>query len=587
MKLTRKISHQLEAIRKLGLCPSFLNLDVERYSFRFFVNDVISGIKIFLMLCPIALALTFFCGASPIQGIISCAVASICSIIIGGSRYQVSAIALPLCVVTFEILVKYQYKGLLFTAIFASSILIIFGVLRFSDVLKYLSSAYISAIIVFVSLSIIVSQAQAILDISTIQSSQSLLDNIDILKSNIGNITFNGFMYSLAFIAPLVLLRLKIKSHISFFIYLLIGAAVVFIYNLGLLPASIGIKTIGEEFLNSQAIDNITTISRSAPSQTFLINVLNYAFGIAIVIASEASFCTNVASSITGNKKLQGNVELISSGIANLASVASGGLFVSPDLSYTMKNISYKTKTVVGLLFIVVLSFVFIRYSKIILNYIPTNCISTILIVFAISMLRSKKILQYFHYKKSESYIFIGTLLAAMYFGFVPAVIIGFTASTIFFAKRMVRIKDASVHTTKNHDGDVIEFMSNKNGFSHANHISPEIMKKIEVIQIHNILFLNVGKLVEEALSARGSFPSVLVIYFRNVPFLDGEAIESLKDMVRNAKENGCMVIVSGTNGMLLEILRQKEQAENLGQIFGYIVPNFGEAIRKTVERLK
>ncbi len=178
-------------------------------------------------------------------------------------------------------------------------------------------------------------------------------------------------------------------------------------------------------------------------------------------------------------------------------------------------------------------------------------------------------------------------MIAVLYFGFVSAVIIGFTVSNIFFSKRMIRIKDAIVHTTKNHDTGTLDFMSRKNGFIKNTNIPQKIMNKIEVLQINNILFLNIAKLIEESLRARGNFPRVLIIYFKNIPFLDEDAIRSLKYIVCKAKNNNCMVIVSGTNGMLLEILEQKSQEENSGQIFGYIVPNFSQAVKKTLERLK
>jgi MFS superfamily sulfate permease-like transporter len=389
------------------------------------------------------------------------------------------------------------------------------------------------------------------------------------------------------FLIPLLLIRWKIRSPFSFFLYLFLGAGVILSQNYGLLPSLEPIKTIGSEFLNAQVIDNITTVSKEIPSQTFLVNILNYAFAMAIVIATEACFCTNVASSITGDRRLQDNAEIISSGVANFMSVACGGLMVSPNTNLTMKNISYRAKTIVGLLAVCFLSFSLVKYAGIIIGYISVHCISSILIVFALSTFISKEPLQYLNYKYYESYIFLATIIAALYFGFIPAVIIGFTTSMIFFSKRMVKIKDATVHSTKNHDTGAIEFMSSKNGFSERGNLPKEVMDRIEVIQINNILFLNITKLVEESLNNRGTFPDVIVLYFRNVPFLDGDAISSLKYIVRKAKNKGCTVIVSGTNGMLLEILRQKEKEENLGHVFGYIVPNFREAIKKVTERMK
>ncbi len=236
MKLMRKISRQLEIIRKLELCPSILNLDVERYSFSFLLNDMLCGIKIFLLLFPIAFSLAFFCGTSPLHGIISCIVASFCSVILGGSRYQISSVSLSLCVITFEILTKYQYKGLFFVAIFVSLILIIFGLLRFSSVLKHLSTSYISALVVCVSLSIIVSQLQNLLGIHTIQSAQSFFENLDIFIKNANIISLKGGITAAGFLIPLLLIRLKIKSYFSFFVYLCLGILVVIAQKMGFIP---------------------------------------------------------------------------------------------------------------------------------------------------------------------------------------------------------------------------------------------------------------------------------------------------------------------------------------------------------------
>lgn len=587
MKLMRKISHRLDTIKRLELCPSILNLDVERYSFLFFLNDILCGVKIFLLLTPIAFSLAFFCGASPLSGIISCGIASFCSVVIGGSKYQISSVTFTLCVVTLEVLAKYQYRGLFFVAVFVSVILVILGLLRFSSVLKHLSTSYIAALSVCVSLSIIINQLQSILGINTIQSVQSFFENLDIFIENTHMISMQGVITAFGFTIPLLLIRLRIKSYLSFVVYFCLGILAVIIQKVGFLSFIPTIKTVGAEFINAQMLENITDISKNLPSQTFLLNVINYAFVIAIIIASESCLCTNIAASITGNRKLQSNAELIAAGITNLISVAAGGLFISPDINLTMKNIAYKVKTVLGMVFIGIMAMVFLKYAGFIIDYIPVLCIPATLIVFSFSIIINKNPFQYLSCRNYESYVFMTTLIVMLYCGFVPAVIIGFTAANIFFSKRMIRIKDASVHTTRNHDTGAIDFMLNKNGFTKNTSIPRNIMDKIEVIQITNILFLNIAKIVEESLKARGDFPGVLIIYFRNVPFLDGDAINSLKYIVKQAKHNECMVIVSGTNGMLLEILRQKAKEENLGRVFGYIVPNFSEAVRKTIERLQ
>ena len=587
MRVTKKISRHVEIIRRLELCPSLLNLDVEKYSLNFLANDVFSGMRMFLILFPIALALALYCGVAPVQGIISCAIAAFCSALLGGSRYQISIVALPLCTVIFEILAKYQYRGLFFVAMFASLMMIAFGLLRLNNVLKYLSGSFVSAITVSVCIAIVINQLQYILSISTVQSSQSILENLSIFASNIDMVTFQNIVQALCFLAPLIIIRKKIKSHFSFFLYMCVGVIVGFASDMNLLPAFLHVKTTGHEFLNSQLIENITTLAKSTPSDIFLANTLSYAFVISIIIALECCFCTHIAGSVTGDKKLHGNAEMISSGVSNLLSVACGGLFVSPSVVYTMKNISFKSKTIVSAITITILSILFLMYSYVFLDYIPIYCISAILIAFAVSTIRSKKISQYLDYKNNETYIFWATILATLFFGFIPAVIIGFTTSMVFFGKRMVKIKDASVHTTRKHDTGTIEFMLNKNGFLKSKNIPENILRQIQVIQVDNILCLNIAKIIEEDLRDVGQYPKIQIVYFKNVPFLDSEALNALKEIVKKARKYDSIVIVSGTNGMLLDILQQKEAKEKNGKAFGYIVPNFEAAVKMSIDRLK
>ncbi len=220
------------------------------------------------------------------------------------------------------------------------------------------------------------------------------------------------------------------------------------------------------------------------------------------------------------------------------------------------------------------------------MRFLPTYCLSAILLVYAFSELVTRKITQYFWQKSREMYIFWITLILALYFGFISATIVGFAVSCVFFAERMVKIKDANVHTTRNHDSDAVEFMTNKNGFTNSLNIPPKLLDKIEVIQVSNILFLNIAKVVEEALIAQGKFPSILIIYFNNVPYFDNDAFELLRELVKIAKSKKAMVMISGTNGMLLDILRQKASTEKYNDAFGYIVPDFKTAIQQTMVRL-
>ena len=130
--------------------------------------------------------------------------------------------------------------------------------------------------------------------------------------------------------------------------------------------------------------------------------------------------------------------------------------------------------------------------------------------------------------------------------------------------------------------------MSNKYGYLNTQeNIPKELFKQVEIIRIENILSLNLIEKIRQLLLSRGQFPKFIIIYFQHIPFLDGESFRILKEFVKMAKNRNCKVILCGTNGTLLEIIQKKEKEINERNAFGYIIPNFQDAIATISKSLK
>ncbi|MBR1944264.1 MAG: SulP family inorganic anion transporter [Alphaproteobacteria bacterium] len=571
------------------LFPAFFNVYVERYSFFHLCNDIWAGIKIFALLFPVLISLAILCGESPIVGLISGITSIAISVILSNTRYQISQISFPTCVVVTEIMIKYQYKGVFITALFVCLILYVFGKLNIGEVLKCTASAFLSAIYVYVAISILVSQIQYILGISTPAIFNSTFANIAILCNSIRNITVSNLQYAISFFGLLVLLSLVFKGYISFFIYILLCAITMLCSEFNLLPylEYLNIKTIGIGLFNCLDSNNIFLLSYNIPSQTVLGNLVIFAFAISLVIASQVSFCISIGTSITLDKKLQTNKELILTGISNLVSVSCGGLFISPDTELSIQNIHFKSKSLLSILITGLLLYIILCYKDYIFNYIPTYAISSILIMLSVSVIRNADITQYMVSKNKEKYIFWTTVNIALYFGFVPAVFAGFVLSLFTFSRRIINIKNPSVYTNKDHDSIVREFISNKYGYLNTQKISKEIFEQVEIIQIENILSINLLEMIRKTFISRDTFPKFIILYFQNVPFLDGEAFRLLKKFVSATNKLGSTVILCGTNGLLLELIKKKEKESNVNNIFGYIIPNFSDAVSKILKTTK
>ena len=57
-----------------------------------------------------------------------------------------------------------------------------------------------------------------------------------------------------------------------------------------------------------------------------------------------------------------------------------------------------------------------------------------------------------------------------------------------------------------------------------------------------------------------------------------------LKTFVKTASKSGYKVILCGTNGLLFEILQKQAKESNVRNVFGYIIPNFQDAINKILQ---
>jgi anti-anti-sigma regulatory factor len=154
------------------------------------------------------------------------------------------------------------------------------------------------------------------------------------------------------------------------------------------------------------------------------------------------------------------------------------------------------------------------------------------------------------------------------------------------FAKRIINVNDATIHLDHNHDYDLERFMLSKNMYNGAKNIPNHVLKKIEILQVNNILSLNVARIAEENLWTRGNYPKILIIYFKNAPYIDGEGLRLLIDIVSKVTQKGSFVFVAGADCRLIDILKQKEESSQQGHLYGYLVSHIQDAINKAIKSL-
>ncbi len=120
------------------LKPKLITVLKEGYSVKKFVPDLIAGIIVGIVALPLAIAFAIASGVKPEQGLYTAVVAGFIISCLSGSRVQIGGPTGAFIVIVYGIVTKYGYDGLATATLMAGFLLIIMGVARFGDVIKYI-----------------------------------------------------------------------------------------------------------------------------------------------------------------------------------------------------------------------------------------------------------------------------------------------------------------------------------------------------------------------------------------------------------------------------------------------------------------
>src|SRR6185503_5460936 len=108
------------------------------YSRERFVKDVAAGITVGVVALPLAMAFGIASGVKPEQGLITAIVAGFLISALSGSRVQIGGPTGAFIVIVYAIVQKYGYDGLATATLMAGCMLIVMGIARMGDVIKFI-----------------------------------------------------------------------------------------------------------------------------------------------------------------------------------------------------------------------------------------------------------------------------------------------------------------------------------------------------------------------------------------------------------------------------------------------------------------
>ncbi|MBP9873120.1 MAG: STAS domain-containing protein [Haliscomenobacter sp.] len=484
-------------------------------------KDISSGVIVGIVALPLAIAFAIASGVSPEKGLVTAVVAGFLISALGGSKVQIGGPTGAFIVIVYGIVQQYGYNGLVISTFLAGFIIILLGLARLGNLLKFIPHSLIVGFTSGIAIIIFTSQIKDFLGLQTGALPAEFLGKWEAFFQNIQTVNF--YAVGVAIVTILVTLYTKkITTRVPGpFLAILVGTLAVQVFQLP-------VETIASKF--GQISGAIPAPRLPKVDFETIQHLIEPAFAIALLGAIESLLSAAVADGMIGGRH-RSNMELVAQGIANIASALFGGIPATGAIARTATNVKNGGRTpIAGITHAVTLlliMLVFAPYAKL----IPLSCLAGILIVVAYNMGEWHSFASVLRSNRYDALILLTTFILTIFFDLVIAIEIGVVLSSFVFMKRMSDIAQFNLLEDPQAQPLLDENLT----------IPPGVL----IYEINSPLFFGVAQRFQETLSEINVKPKKIIIRMRSVPFIDATGIYRLKEIINSYENRNIDVVIS------------------------------------------
>lgn len=521
-------------------------------------SDVLAGIVVGVVALPLAIAFAVASGVSPDKGIMTAVVAGFIISALGGSRVQIGGPTGAFIVIVYGIVEKYGIDGLIISTVLAGIILVLFGLLRLGTLLKFFPHPLIVGFTSGIALVIFSTQIKDAFGLEIDKVPSGFIAKWDTYFNQIHTLNITAVLLTVATMLIIIFSGKIIKKIPGSFIAIIVITLLVQLFKLPVTTIESFFGEIPNNF--SFAVPHI--------SFSQLGNYIAPALTIALLGGIESLLSAVVSDGmISANHR--SNTELIAQGIANIVTPFFGGIPATGAIARTATNVKNGGRTpiagMIHALTLLVIMLFFGRWAKL----IPMSCLAGVLIVVAYNMSEWRTFKSILTGSWFDSIVLVTTFLLTVLVDLTIAIEVGVVLSALIFMKRMADV--SSNKLLAEFDSDVLEDYS-------------KLPRQISVYEISGPLFFASAKQYAEVLKTIGNNSQMLIIRMRHVPFIDSTGIHNFKSAIKELKESGITIYLSGVNNEVRKDLDKHHISSIIGQT--NIYDAFDEAVQHAKESL-
>lgn len=539
--------------------PKLFTVLREGYTLKQFQGDLLGGLTVGVVAIPLAIALAIASGVKPEQGLYTAIFAGLTIAILGGTRAQISGPTGAFIVIIYGIVQKYGYDGLAVATLIAGFMLAIMGLMRMGAFLKFIPYPVTVGFTSGIALIIFSSQISDFLGLKIEKVPADFVAKWIEYGKNISTLNWHSVAVGIGSLLIIVGWS-KITHKIPGQLIAIILAT--FVVQYFQLP----VETIATRFggvPSSLPTPQLPTISFELIQQMF-----SPALTIAILCALESLLSAVVADGMMGTRH-RSNMELIAQGAGNIVSVIFGGIPATGAIARTATNIKSGAKTPVSaiihcLFLLLVLLFVG-RWAAL----IPMTTLAAVLIVVAYNMSEWREFTHLLRSPRGDIAVLLITFLLTVFIELTVAIQVGVLLAGFLFLQKMSNETHVDLITENLQEQDEAEIRDITN---------LQIPNGVEVFEIYGSLFFGAVSQFKESIRIVTDKPRVLILRMRNVLTIDASGIHILEELIRETKDNGCVLIFSAVAPNVFQVMKKSGFIESVGK------ENFAKDIYKALE---
>ena len=516
-------------------------------------KDLVAALTVTVVGIPQYMAYALIAGVSPVYGLYTGIIAAIMGSAFGCSNQLITGPTNAICLLTASAMIRYMelpnaYQMLFLMTFLVGVLQIIYGVIKLGKVIDFVSHTVLIGFTAGAGILIALGQVGTWFGISIKNATDmSTMQKMYYIGTHISQINYYALGLGLMTMAIIIICK-KISKNLP---GALIGITVPIFFIIMFALDKKGVKLTG-------------TIPSSLPpfkmvqfSLESLKSIFSGAFAISIIGLVEAISISKAISTNT-RQKIDSNQEFIGQGIANMAAsffqcFPSSGSFSRSAINYVNGATSRFAGILSGVFVAVVLLF-FAPYAK----YIPSPCLAGVLILTGYNLIdkkEMKKVVKAGILSSDSIAMWVTAVLVIVLLNLDYAIYGGIILSIVLYLKDTNKAPIKLLIPSQGKESQIIE------------QEIEDVKDKVDVliIQLEGNLYFGAATDLGDKLETLVNKSRVFILRMKYVTTIDLTSLSALKVFIRNVKEAGGILIISGVKADLDLMLKKSNLDSDIG----------------------